>query len=123
MGNQIKYTESLRIGGVPCNWAVLTVATYLASVLLHYWNPPVQSWLPDGVHEPWPMADVSVVWNMMLDCVAMFPQLWVIYKTEEPISDGAANFVGMLCISRVLRMSAWTHIIYTAWLREVTIPA
>ncbi|CAD7975309.1 unnamed protein product [Amoebophrya sp. A25] len=126
--NQVKYTQSLRIGlgsgqSIPLNWAALTVITYFFSMVLHYLNPPVKSWTGDIHNEPWPMADVSVVWNMTLDCVAMFPQLYVIYKTDEPVSDGAANFVGTLCVSRVLRMFAWGHIIYTAWVRAVEVPA
>ncbi|CAD7958728.1 unnamed protein product [Amoebophrya sp. A120] len=107
---------------LPLNWFTLTVATLLLSIFLHHMNPPSTWHIDEEDDQPWPMADVSVVWNMLLDCVAMFPQLYIIYVTPEPPSDGAANFVGILCVARVLRMVAWGHIIFTAWVRSIGVP-
>lgn len=60
--------------------------------------------------ESWPYADSIVIWNMVLDGLAMVPQMYHVAHSNEKATPEASHFVGLLCLGRVFRMIFWTVI-------------
>merc|ERR1712194_304277 len=67
-----------------------------------------------SLHSPeaWPMVDLAVIFNLVLDGFAILPQVMLITKTDKSTKDpGMANtassFLGLLCLGRALRMIFW----------------
>lgn len=64
----------------------------------------------------WYYADVCVITNMVLDGLAMVPQMWHIANAEEKTTPEASHFIGLLCLGRLFRMVFWgiisSHLMY-----------
>lgn len=92
------------------NWMSLTAVATLLGLIGTYFLPTFES------PESWPYADSVVVWNMILDGLAMVPQMHFIAYSEDKLGPEASHFVGLLCLGRMLRMLFWgvisAHLIY-----------
>eukprot|EP00392_Amoebophrya_sp_AT5.2_P004134 g4142.t1 len=60
----------------------------------------------------WPAVDFAVVSNMLIDGMAMVPQMLLLTdKHDSRTPQLTSHFVGMLCIGRVLRMAFWIFLV------------
>lgn len=84
------------------SWPVLCGCAFVISLIASYLLPEVHA---GGDH--WPLADVMIMFNMLLDGLAMIPQMHLIAYNNDKSSSEVGHFVGLLSLSRVLRMVFW----------------
>jgi hypothetical protein len=81
------------------SWAVWTPAALVLAVICETFVPPS--------HEGWPFDGVAILFNMLVDGFAMIPQMNFINNSEAKQPSVASHFIGLLCVSRALRMMFW----------------
>lgn len=82
-------------------WGPLTLTATVMGFLGSSYLPTLET------EESWPYADCVVIWNMILDGLAMVPQMYFVAHSEEKAGPEAGHFVGLLCLGRVFRMLFW----------------
>lgn len=100
-GNVRGEHPNLPVVPVYLRWYVLTPLAMVTGGVVAYF------FLPAMDIESWPLADTMVVFNMIIDGLAMVPQMYMIAKATEDADPTAGHFVGLLCVSRVFRMLFW----------------
>lgn len=95
------------------SYTLLAVGSAFAWVGQHF----VEERATDG---SWPFAPFMVMFNMVLDTLAMMPQMYVIQHAEDSASSETCHFVGLLAFARLLRMLFWgislvQQYFYAAW--------
>lgn len=89
------------------SWPFLTVMAGVCGFIGSMFLPPLDA------SDSWTGADVVVIWNMVIDGMAMVPQMYLIAYAKETITAATSHFVGLMCIARVFRMIFWATLIIT----------
>ncbi|CAD7950301.1 unnamed protein product [Amoebophrya sp. A120] len=87
-------------------WPILSVAAGVLAWLATHVLPSLSG--PTA----WPFVDWAVVWNMLIDGMAMLPQILTLSASEEKTPRITSHFVGLLCVGRVLRMIFWIWLVF-----------
>ena len=54
------------------------------------------------------MGDVLAVFNLIVDTLAMLPQMYVVSKAEDEADALTRHVIGIMCLARFIRMLFWT---------------
>ncbi|CAD7946554.1 unnamed protein product [Amoebophrya sp. A25] len=87
------------------NWAFLTAGCAVGAYLATHLLPSL------AVEGAWPLVDWAVVFNMLVDGLAMVPQCALIASRQDKTPQFCSHFVGLLCTARVLRMLFWVWLV------------
>lgn len=102
-------TRKLSRSDVPwkLKWPTLTiVGLMIAGPGSLFIQPDVGSGVQDHA---FPLADLATVFNLTVDVLAILPQLWIISQADgEFCSSDTRDFVGLLGLARIFRMSFWS---------------
>lgn len=91
-------------------WSRLTGIAFIVSVVLRFVLPDIQEFSNHG----YPMVELALILNLILDGFAILPQIMLVAKRSHLTTEShanaqkASNFLGLQCVSRVLRMLFWT---------------
>lgn len=96
--------EKFRNAPLHFSWPVMTLASIAISAVL-LWVLPLLSPDPEG----WWAVEFFVIFNMLIEGVAMIPQMDLLAnsKDREAVTSETNHFVGLLSLGRVFRMIFW----------------